>query len=111
MKTDPQRVLLDVRKSTTEDLLDRATAYRAGMTPEALEMIEAELRDRGVGPEQLAEHAERYRQEVLFLPDGTAARCSFCGRPAVARGWAMHRLFGRVPVFPRTFYYCKEHRR
>ena len=47
---------------------------KAGMTPEALEMIEAELRDRGVGPEQLAEHAERCRQEVLFLPDGTAAR-------------------------------------
>ena len=85
MKADPQRILLDVRKATTDDLLDRATAYRAGMTPEALALIEAELQDRGVGPEQFAAHAESCRQEVLFLPDGIAARCSFCDRPAVAR--------------------------
>ncbi len=111
MKADPQRILLNVRQATTEDLLDRATAYREGMTEEALEMIEAELRDRGVGREEVEAHAERCRQEVLFLPDGFAARCSFCHRPAVARGWAAHRLFGLVPLFPRRFYFCKEHRR
>jgi hypothetical protein len=111
MKADPQRILLNVGKATTEDLLDRVTAYRAGMTPEALEMIEAELKDRGVGPEQIEAHAERGRQEVIFLPDGVAAKCSFCDRPAVARGWSVHRLFGLLPVFPRSFYYCKEHRR
>jgi hypothetical protein len=111
MKVNPQRILLNVRKATTENLLDRVTAYRAGMTPEALDLIEAELKDRGVGPEQIAAHAERCRQEVLFLDDGTAAKCSFCERPAVGRGWSMHRLFGLLPVFPRRFYYCKEHRR
>ena len=47
----------------------------------------------------------------VFLPDGTAAKCSFCPRPAVAKGWAMHRLFGLLPVFPRNFYYCENHRR
>ena len=111
MKADPQRVLLNVRQATTEDLLDRVTAYRAGMTSEALDMIEAELKDRGVGPEQIETHTQRCRQEILFLPDGIAAKCSFCERPAVARGWSMHRLFGLLPVFPRRFYYCKEHRR
>ncbi len=110
MKADPERILLNVRKATTEDLLDRATAYRAGMTPEALEMIEAELKTRGVGPEQIADYAERCRQEVIFMPDGSAARCSYCDRPAVACGWAMHRMFCRIPLFPRRFYYCKEHR-
>jgi hypothetical protein len=36
-------------------------------------------------------------------------RCSFCDRPAIrqARGW--HRLFGRVPVFPRVLAYCAFH--
>jgi hypothetical protein len=111
MKADPQRILLDVRKATTDDLLDRATAYRAGMTAEALAMIEAELQDRGVGPDQLAAHAEQCRRDVLFQPDGLAAKCSFCDRPAVAQGWAMHRLWGRLPVFPRRFFYCKEHQR
>ena len=111
MKADPKRILLNVRNATTEDLLDRATAYRAGMTPEALEMIEAELKDRGVGHGEIETHAERCRQEVIFLPDGSAAKCSFCERPAVACGWAMHRIFGLVPIFPRKFYYCKEHRR
>jgi hypothetical protein len=111
MKADPRRILVNVRKATTEDLLDRATVYREGMTAEALELIEAELRDRGVTAEQLEAHAERCRQEVLLLPDGLAAKCSFCDRPAVARGWAVHRLFGLVPLFPRRFYFCKEHRR
>jgi hypothetical protein len=111
MQADPQRILLNVRQASTDDLLDRATVYRGGMTAEALEMIEAELRDRGVTPEQVEAHAERCRREVIVLSDGLPARCSFCGRPAVARGWGWHRLFGRLPLFPRRFYYCTEHRR
>ena len=35
-----------------------------------------------------------------MLPDGTAVRCSFCHRPAVAEGWGWHRLWGVLPLFP-----------
>src|SRR5262245_10163628 len=110
MRFDPQRVLLNARQAGTEDLLDRVTAYREGMEPEALEIIEAELRRRGVGPEQIEAHARRYREEGVALPGGAAAKCSLCRRPAVARGWGWHRLWGRLPLFPRPFRYCEAHR-
>jgi hypothetical protein len=104
-----QRVLLNVRQATTEDLLDRVTAYRAGMEPEALEVIEAELRARGVTAEQIEAHADRRRQEAVFLSQGVAVKCSFCERPAVATSWGWHRLWRLVPLFPRPFRYCTEH--
>jgi hypothetical protein len=104
-----ERVLANVRSATTEDLVDRVTAYRAGMEPEALDIIEAELRARGVAADQIDAHAERCRRETLQLPDGTAAKCSFCYRPAVARAWGWHYLWGLVPIFPRPFRYCREH--
>src|SRR5262245_45583073 len=112
MQVDPARVLANVREATTEDLLDRVTVYRAGMEPEAVTMIEAELEDRGVGREEIEAHRQRSAEKVIFLPDGIAAKCSVrrCYRPAVAEGWGMHRLWGLLPVFPRRFYYCEEHR-
>lgn len=110
MLFDLERVRANVRGATTEDLLDRVTVYRAGMEESALEVIEAELRARKVGRDAIEAHAERRRQETTFLPDGTAVRCSFCHRPAVAEGWGWHRLWGLLPVFPRFYYYCSEHR-
>jgi hypothetical protein len=107
---NPDRVLLNARSATTEDLLDRVTVYRAGMEPQALDIIEAELRRRGVGAEQIATHAEQ-RQDSIFLEDGTAAKCSFCHRPAVAQGWAWHRLWGKFPLFPRYVRFCEDHRK
>jgi hypothetical protein len=109
MRLDLERVKRNVREATTEDLLDRATAYRAGMEPEALPVIEAELEARGITAEEIAAHAEERRQESLLLPDGTAARCSFCYRPAVAEGWTWHRLWDLVPLFPCFYRYCAEH--
>ncbi len=44
---DTQRLLLNVRQATDEDLLNRVTVYRAGMEPEALVVIEEELAQRG----------------------------------------------------------------
>ncbi len=111
MHFDPERVLANVRKATTEDLLDRVTVYRAGMEPQALDIIEAELTARGVSAEQIREHAQLRSEHCIRLPDDTAARCSFCDRPAVEEGWDWHRLWGILPVFPRTFYYCERHRR
>lgn len=107
---DRERVRANVRQAATEDLLDRATVHGEGMEPEALDLIEAELRRRGVTRQAQEEHAERHRQRSQ-LPgaDGLTARCSFCDRPAVARGWGWHRLWGVVPAFPRRFRYCAEH--
>jgi hypothetical protein len=110
IRFDPERVQANVRSAATEDLLDRATVYRSGMEPEALEIIEDELEARGVGPDEVAAHAARREREVAFLPDGTARRCSFCHQPAVAEGWGWHRMWGLLPVFPRFFYYCETHR-
>jgi hypothetical protein len=93
MEFDPQRVLVNVRKATTDDLLDRVTAYREEMEPEALAIIEDELRARGVGPEQIEAHRAQCARQAVFLPDGVAARCSFCHQPAVEQKWAWHRLW------------------
>jgi hypothetical protein len=109
MEFDSQKVWLNARQASTEDLLDRITVYRPGMEPEAVEIIEAELRGRGIHQEQVEEH-EKNRGEVIRLADGTAAKCSFCYRPAVTQGWGWHRLWRKVPVFPRLFYWCEEHR-
>jgi hypothetical protein len=107
---EAERVRSNVRRATTEDLLDRATVFRTVMEPEALEIIEEELRSRGVQGAEIEAHAMRRNREVIRLPDGTAARCSFCDRPAVAQGWGWHRLCGVVPLFRRWYYYCPEHR-
>jgi hypothetical protein len=107
---DPGRVIANARKSDTEDLLDRVTVYREGMEPEAVEIIEAELRARGVGQEEIAAHAARHAGEVKVGEDGVAEKCSYCRRPAVARGWGWQRLWNVLPVFPRLFRYCQEHR-
>lgn len=97
------------RKATTEELLDRVTVYRAGMEPVALDLMEGELDRRGITRDEIAEHDSRRRETALILPDGTAMRCSRCDRPAVWRGWRWHRLFGRIPVFPRYVALCDIH--
>jgi hypothetical protein len=109
MLFDLERVRRNVQQAATEDLLDRITVYRAGMEPEALELIETELDRRGISAEEIAAHEEQRWLAASFLPDGTAAPCSFCHRPAVAEGWSWHTLWGLVPVFPRFYRYCAEH--
>ena len=109
MQLDLERVRKNVRSATTEDLLDRVTVYRAGMEPSALAIIEHELDQRGVTLDQIAEHEAMRRERMIELPDGTAMRCSFCERPAVAQGWGWHRIWGRIPVFPRRYAYCEVH--
>lgn len=107
---DADKVRENVRRADTEDLLDRATAYRVGMEPEALDLIEAELERRGVSAAAVAEHGRRQQGQWLLDADGAARMCSFCRRPAVAEGWAWHRLFRLVPALPRRCRYCAEHR-
>src|SRR5260370_39584119 len=100
MKFNAERVRRNAATATTDDLLDRITVYRDGMEPEALEIIEAELLRRSVTLEQIAEHQAN---RGTVLRDGRVARrCSFCFKPAVHEAWGWHRLFGRIPLFPRV---------
>jgi hypothetical protein len=109
MEFNLDRVRANIRGSSTEDLLDRITVYRGGMEPEAIQLIERELRDRGVTAQAIERHAEeRFRQGVP--DDEEAARmCSFCRRPAVAERIGWHKLWGLVPLFPRLYRYCYHH--
>jgi hypothetical protein len=110
MEFNLERVRNNVRAASTEDLLDRATVYRAGLEPAALPVILEELRSRGVTPEAIVAH-EADRGEVALDENGIAQKCSECTRPAVVRQWGWHQLFGRIPVFPRMYWRCAEHRR
>jgi hypothetical protein len=109
LKFDSEKVWLNVRKSSTEDLLDRVTVYRSDMEPEALEIIEAELRERGITPSAIEEHARNQEAIWIRYPDSSVAPCSFCRRPAVTEGWGWQRLWNMLPIFPRKFRYCREH--
>src|SRR5262245_37900636 len=90
MEFDDERVRKNVKEATTEDLLDRITVYRAGMEPAALDIIAAELARRGVDDDEIEAHACQRNYYAIPLADGTAAKCSYCHRPAVAEGWAWH---------------------
>jgi hypothetical protein len=109
MRLDLARVAEFIRRAETEELLDRVTVYRAGMEPAALDLMEGELDRRGVTRKDIAAHASDRLETAIMLGDGTALRCSFCACPAIVRAGGWHRLFGRIPIFPRIFAYCEEH--
>ena len=109
LELDLERLKSTLKQAPTEDLLDRLTAFRAGMEPEALELIEEELRARGVNKPQIQAHERKQQAEVLWLGPGQAARCCRCTRPAVAEGRHRVRLFWLVPLFTVPRYYCAEH--
>lgn len=109
MRFDTTKVLANARAASTEDLLDRVTVFRAGMEPEAIELFEMELHRRGVTPEQVAAHAEVLR-DCLRDISGAALVCSQCRRPALTTAWGWHWLWGKLPVFPRRYRFCDEHR-
>jgi hypothetical protein len=106
---DADKALRNARLASTEDLLDRVTAFREDMEPEAVAIIEMELRRRGVGPEQIEQTRQDRAGKLTHDRSSLTMRCSFCTRPAVERRWGWHRLWGRLPVFPRRLNYCPEH--
>jgi hypothetical protein len=110
MLSNPERAKRNIHEAETVDLLDRITAFRQGMEPDAVVLIEEELIERGVTAEDVQAHWEHVRQEVIYLSDGVAARCSRCHRAAVERRWGWHLYDGWLPIFPRVFYYCAGHR-
>ncbi len=109
MEWDPEKVAANIRQADTDDLLDRATAYRQGIEPEALALIDEELRRRGVAHAAIESRLHDCRLECLFHPDGAAMMCSFCGKPSVARAWGWHTLWQMIPLFPRRLRYCQAH--
>lgn len=109
MRPDPERLRANIRAAATEDLLDRVTVYREGMELEALDLIEDELRQRGVTRDAIAAHELRRRDSALFDASGIARRCHRCPRPAVVETWGWHRLWGVLPLFRRRFAWCEEH--
>ncbi len=109
MRIDPQRIHANVRQASTEDLLDRATIYREGMEAEALDLVERELRERGVSQDAIEEHERKRREESLLDEQGTALKCERCDRPAVVQTWGWQRLWGVLPLFPRRVAWCAEH--
>jgi hypothetical protein len=109
IKFDPGAVERNVREATTEDLLDRITAFRAGMEADAIPIIEAELGRRGIGPVDIRRHETENCEGVVLRPEGFAYRCNFCRRPAVLRRWGWHRLWGLVPILPTMISYCARH--
>jgi hypothetical protein len=109
MRLDLEKVQANVARAETEDLLDRATVYRAGMEPEALALIDAELEARGITAEEIANHAQARQLTSLMGPDGLPVKCWRCHRPAVGAGWSWHRLWGLLPVFPRWLAFCGKH--
>ena len=108
LSLDLDRVEANVEKATTEDLLDRATVYRNGMEPEALNLIDGELRARGVTEADLMVHRE-LRGRTVYAADGLAVKCEKCRRPAVVRRWGWHFIGGLLPVFPRPHAFCDLH--
>jgi hypothetical protein len=109
MDANIEKIRAKVRSAATEDLLDRATVWRFGMEPEALDLVEAELRRRGIGPAEVERHAGRRSQEVLTAADGHAAVCYRCARPAIARRWVWWRWWKLIPLFPRRVFVCEVH--
>jgi hypothetical protein len=109
MKLDLNRVRENVRRADTQDLLNRTTAYRDGMEPEALAIIDEELRARGVSADERAAYLRHVQERALKDSDGVALTCNECRKPAVVFAWDWHRLWGLVPVFPRRFQLCEEH--
>ena len=109
MDLDLKKVAAYMRKAGVEELLDRVTVYRVEMEPAALDLFEGELSRRGVSEVKIAEHGADFRSDAIENADGTIRRCSYCGRPAVVQGRGWHRLWRRIPLFPRIFAYCRDH--
>ena len=106
---EPVAVKKNVCQSTTEDLLDRITAFRAGMEPDAIPIIEAELERRGIDRDAVRCHEAEHCNDLVLRPEGFAYRCSFCRKPAVIRRWGWHRLWNLLPILPTVLSYCSVH--
>ena len=109
MHVQVERWRANAAESATDDLLDRVTVLRPGMELMALEIIEKELRSRGVTDEQVEEYRFKRENEVIWREPGLAWLCSYCARPAVAWEQEWIRLLWIFPIYPRPVRCCKVH--
>lgn len=103
------RARSNIAAATSEDLLARVTAFRDGMEPQAIALIEEELARRGVSAEQRARF--EHPTEPYLIKDGFPLRCNLCAQPAVGEISGWYFLFRRFPVFPRRLAVCAAHRK
>jgi hypothetical protein len=92
-----------------EELLDRVTVLRDLMEPSALEIMEAELAGRGVGPDDIHQHHRQMKHRIIRDARGLPAQCSWCARAAVEQRTGLHKLFKLIPLGKRTYFFCEKH--
>ena len=109
MESRPQKLLAHVQQMEQEELLDRVTVFRDAMRPDAVEVMEAELARRGVGPDEIHQHHRQIRHRVLLDSHGIPLQCSWCERAAVEKREDLHKLWRLIPVAKRVWYYCERH--
>lgn len=109
LEFDSDKVAANARAASTEDLLNRVTAYRDQMEAGALFVLEAELHRRGVTAAQILDHGERVKEGALKRADGTVLSCSLCREPAVVGRWGWFKLLGIIPLFPKRLRFCRQH--
>lgn len=109
MKTESGKLLAHAAQMEKEELLDRVTVFRDAMQPEAVEVMEAELARRGVGPDDIHQHLRQMKHRVIHDAHGVPAQCSFCERAAVEQREDFHKLWRLIPVAKRNWYYCERH--
>jgi hypothetical protein len=110
MEQDMDRVRANVKAASTQDLIERVTASRAGMEPAAILIIEDELERRGVSAAELVRHRQEWESKGLRDAQGRPLACWWCARPAVTRKRTWWRLWRLIPLFPVTLPACEDHR-
>ncbi len=111
MNVDKKTIVERTQESDTEELLDRVTVFREDMEPDAIWIIEAELSRRGFTDDAILAHAKNRCESNIVGDDGSALRCSLCDRPAIVEDRDWFRVFGKLPIFPRSVRYCELHAR
>ncbi len=111
MNVDQKTIVERTQASDTEELLDRVTVFREDMEPEAIRIIEAELSRRGFTDDAILAHAKNRCESNIVGDDGSALRCTSCDRPAIVEDRDWFRVFGKLPIFPRSVRYCELHSR
>jgi len=109
LRFDWDRVRENVEEATTIDLLQRATVFREGMELEALELIETELRRRGISFKEQAEFGAAQEKAVLRDEAGLPLSCYKCSQLAVESHWVWHWA-GIIPIFRTRRSFCEIHR-
>jgi hypothetical protein len=109
MEISPAKLLAHVAQMDQEELLDRVTVFREVMRPDAVEVMEAELARRGIGPDEIHQHHRQIKHRVLRDSHGIPAQCSWCERAAVEKREDFHKFWRLIPVAKRIWYYCDRH--